>query len=144
MGWTMLFSFPLVAAIQEVSARIGRVTGHGIAGNLRRHYPPALLRGIVLLPIIANVVNLGADLGAMADAPKLLIGGPAHLYVVGFAVLCASLEIFSRYERYVAVLKWTTLALLAYVGTVFVAHVPCGAKLHGISWHRMFSGTRDI
>jgi NRAMP (natural resistance-associated macrophage protein)-like metal ion transporter len=126
MGWTMLFSFPLMAAIQEISARIGRVTGHGIAGNLRQHYPPALLRGIVVLLLIANVMNLGADLGAMADALKLLIGGPAQLYVVGFAVLCASLEIFSRYERYVAVLKWTTLVLFAYVGTVFVVRVPWG------------------
>src|ERR1700720_2119136 len=82
MVWVMLFTWPLMAAIQEISARIGRVTGHGIAGNIRRHYSPWLLRAIVVLLLAANIINLGADLGAMGEALRLLIGGPLHLYVV--------------------------------------------------------------
>ncbi len=126
MCWVMLFSFPLIAAIQEVSARIGRVTGSGIAGNIRLHYPPWLLRAIVALLLVANVINLGADLGAMGEALRLIIGGPAHLYVVVFAVICVWLEVFSRYERYVAVLKWTSAVLLAYVLTALIVDVPWG------------------
>ncbi len=124
LGWLMLFSWPLMAAIQEISARIGRVTGKGIAANLREHYPRPLLRGIVGLLVIANIVNLGADLGAMGDALRLLVGGSSDLYVVLFAVSCAALEIFSRYDRYVRVLKWLTLSLFAYVATVLVIAVP--------------------
>ncbi|MBI1774011.1 MAG: divalent metal cation transporter [Proteobacteria bacterium] len=126
MCWVMLFSYPLMAAIQEISARIGRVTGHGIAGNLRDHYPPWLLKAVVALLLAANTINLGADLGAMGDAVGLLAGGPTHLYVVLFAVSCAWLEIFSRYERYVSIMKWTTLSLFAYFATVLVLDVPWG------------------
>ena len=126
MTWLMLFSYPLMAAIQEISARIGRVTGHGIAGNIRQHYSKGLLRLIVGLLLLANVINLGADLGAMGDTLALIVGGPSRVYVVGFAVACAWLEIFSRYDRYVAILKWTTLSLLAYVATVLVVRVPWG------------------
>src|SRR5437868_7541607 len=79
MVWVMLFTWPLMAAIQEISARIGRVTGHGIAGNIRRHYPPWLLRAMVVLLLAANIINLGADLGAMGEALRLLVGGPPHL-----------------------------------------------------------------
>ncbi len=132
LGWTMLFSYPLMAAIQEISARIGRVTGLGIAGNIRRHYSARLLRAIVFLLVVANVINLGADLGAMADALRVLVGGPGALYVVAFAVLCAALEIFLSYRRYVAILKWSTLALLAYVATLAVVHV---------SWRDVAIGT---
>jgi NRAMP (natural resistance-associated macrophage protein)-like metal ion transporter len=124
MVWVMLFTWPLMAAIQEISARIGRVTGHGIAGNIRRHYPPWLLRGIVVLLLAANIINLGADLGAMGEALRLLIGGPQRLYVVAFAVGCALLEIFVRYERYVSILKWTSVSLFAYVATALVVDVP--------------------
>src|ERR1700730_5960682 len=84
ISWTMLFSYPLMAVIQEISGRIGRVTGRGIAGNIRRHYPNWLLQAIVLLLVIANTINIGADLGAMGDAVGLLIGGPRLLYVVLF------------------------------------------------------------
>jgi Mn2+/Fe2+ NRAMP family transporter len=113
-----------MAAIQEISARIGRVTGHGIAGSIRMHYPRWLLYAIVALLLAANIINLGADLGAMAAALKLLIGGPIHYYVVGFAILCTWLEVFSSYERYVAILKWLSFVLLSYVAVALVVHVP--------------------
>jgi NRAMP (natural resistance-associated macrophage protein)-like metal ion transporter len=124
--WIMLFTWPLMAAIQEISARIGRVTGKGIAANLREHYPLALLRPIVGLLLIANFINLGADLGAMGDALRLLVGGPRGLYVVLFAALCAILEIYASYRRYVKFLKWMTLSLFAYVATALVVDVPWG------------------
>jgi NRAMP (natural resistance-associated macrophage protein)-like metal ion transporter len=124
MCWVMLFTFPLMAAIQEISGRIGRVTGQGIAGNMRQHYSKSLLRAMVGLLLVANIINLGADLGAMGDALTLLIGGSAHLYVVGFAVGCAALETFSRYERYVVWLKWSSVFLLAYVATALVVDTP--------------------
>jgi NRAMP (natural resistance-associated macrophage protein)-like metal ion transporter len=126
MAWVLLFSYPLMAAIQEISARIGRVTGRGIAGNIRLHYPASLLRAIVALLVLANVINLGADLGAMGEAARLIVGGPAGLYVLGFAALCAGLQILARYARYVALLKWMTVSLLAYVGTVLAVAVPWG------------------
>jgi NRAMP (natural resistance-associated macrophage protein)-like metal ion transporter len=126
LGWTLVFSYPLMAAIQEISARIGRVTGRGIAGNLRRYYPAWLLRSIVLLLLVANTINIGADLGAMGAALKLLIGGPSLVYVIGFAAITILLEVFVRYSRYVSVLKYLTLSLLAYVATVFVVGTPWG------------------
>lgn len=122
-AWTMLFSFPLMAVIQAISARIGCVTGRGIARNLRLHYSPWLLRVVIVLLLIANVINLGADLGAMAAALGLLVGGPEHLYVAGFAIVCVLLETFMSYARYAAVLKWATLSLFAYVAVAFAAHV---------------------
>jgi NRAMP (natural resistance-associated macrophage protein)-like metal ion transporter len=123
MLWTTLFSLPLMVAIQEISARIGRVTGQGIAGNIRAHYPPWLLRSMVTLLLVANTINLGVDLGAMGDALALLLAGPAQLYVVGFAAFCAVLEVFSSYDRYVRVLKWTSLSLFAYIAVAFAVHV---------------------
>ena len=124
LAWTMLFSFPLMAVIQSISARIGCVTGCGIAQNLRRHYPRWLLRGVVVLLLVANVINLGADLGAMGAALGLLIGGPQLLYAALFGATCVLLEIFMSYARYAAMLKWATLCLFAYVAVVFAAHVP--------------------
>ncbi|MDB5397995.1 MAG: hypothetical protein QOD93_3364 [Acetobacteraceae bacterium] len=126
MCWVMLFTFPLMAAIQEISGRIGRVTGRGIAGNLRQHYPKLLLRVIVALLLVANIINLGADLGAMGDAVTLLAGGSSHFYVVVFAIGCIALETFSRYERYVVLLKWSSIFLLAYVLTALVVDTPWG------------------
>jgi NRAMP (natural resistance-associated macrophage protein)-like metal ion transporter len=129
LTWVMLFSYPLMAVTQAISARIGCVTGRGIAQNLRRHYPRWLLQGVVLLLLVANVANLGADLGAMGSALQLLIRGPAPLYTVGFAVLCVLLEVFLSYPRYAAILKWLTLSLFAYVAVVFAVHVPWGEAL---------------
>ncbi|MBD5654135.1 MAG: divalent metal cation transporter [Candidatus Eremiobacteraeota bacterium] len=124
LGWTLLFTYPLMCAIQQISAEIGRVTGRGLAGNIRRHYPRALLYGIVGLLVVANVINIGADLGAMAAALQLLVGGPALAYVAAFGIMTILLETFVRYSRYVSVLKWLTISLFAYVGTVFIVHVP--------------------
>jgi NRAMP (natural resistance-associated macrophage protein)-like metal ion transporter len=130
MLWTMLFSYPLMGAIQEISARIGRVTGRGIAGNMRRYYPRWLTYFIAGLLVIANVINLGADISAMGAALKLLIGGSALLYAALFALASLLLQIFVPYAKYVNFLKWLTLVLFAYVATVFVVHVPWGQALH--------------
>jgi NRAMP (natural resistance-associated macrophage protein)-like metal ion transporter len=124
MLWTVLFTYPFMVAIQIVSARIGRVSGHGLATNIRRHYPVWLLYGIVGLLLIANTINIAADVSAMGAALKLIIGGPAQLYAVAFGMLSLILQVFIPYRRYVRILKWLTLALLAYVATAFVAHIP--------------------
>ncbi|MGZ6018245.1 MAG: NRAMP family divalent metal transporter [Phenylobacterium sp.] len=126
LSWVMLFSWPLMCAIQEISARIGRVTGRGIAGNLKRHYPNPVVYSIVFLLVVANVINIGADLGAMGAGLKLLIGGPQLVYVAAFGLVTVLLEVFSRYSRYVSILKWLTLSLFAYVGVVFIVHMPWG------------------
>src|SRR6476469_4811922 len=122
--WTLLFTYPLMAVIQEISARIGRTTGKGIAANIREHYPNAILQCIVFLLVIANTINIGADLGAMADALRLLIGGPTFLYVFMFGIFCATLEVLVPYSRYVSFLKWLTFALFAYFGTAIAVKVP--------------------
>ena len=122
--WTLIFTYPLMVGIQVVSAKIGRVTGHGLATNIRRHYPAWLLYGIVGLLVVANTINIAADVAAMGDALKLLVGGPAHLYAVGFGAISLLLQIFIPYNRYVNILKWLTLGLLAYVGTIFVVEIP--------------------
>ena len=129
LSWTFLFSFPLMVAIQEVAAEIGRVTGAGIARNMRRHYPRPLLVLMVGLLLIANIVNLGADLAAMGAAVGLLIGGPIGLYTLLFGLFCIIVEVVLSYERYGAVLKWATLSLFAYVAVVVVAQVPWGEAL---------------
>jgi Mn2+/Fe2+ NRAMP family transporter len=100
------------------------VTGRGIAGNLKQHYPAPILYVLVTLLLAANVINLGADLGAMAAGLKLVIGGPQMLYVAVFGVVSALLQVFARYSRYVSVLKWLTLTLFAYLAVVLVVHVP--------------------
>lgn len=132
IGWTMLLTFPLMAAIQEISARVGRVTGHGISGNACRHYPAWLLHVVVTLLFIANTINIGADLGAMADATKLLIGGHGIVYVLLFGFISVGAQIFLDYNRYVAVLKWLTLSLFAYVAALAFAKVSWGEALAGI------------
>jgi NRAMP (natural resistance-associated macrophage protein)-like metal ion transporter len=132
IGWTMLLTYPLMAAIQEISARIGRTTGHGIAGNLCRHYPGWLLYGVVSLLFAANTINIGADLSAMGDAVRLLIGGPAALYVVILGSLSVLAIIFMTYARYVSVLKCMTLSLFAYILALFAIKVPWGEAMFGL------------
>jgi Mn2+/Fe2+ NRAMP family transporter len=138
LGCTLLFTYPLMVVIQEVSARIGRVTGKGIAGNLHQHYPRWLLHLIVILLLCANTLNLGADLGAMAEAARLLVPPvPQSLWIVLFGLVCAVAQIWLSHERYVAVLKWLTLVLLSYFGVLAVIHLPWAQVLKGIlmpSW----------
>src|SRR5262245_29082527 len=129
IGWTMLLTFPLMAAIQEISARVGRVTGHGISGNVCRYYQAWLLHVVVTLLFVANTINIAADLGAMADAARLLIGGPSIVYVLLFGVTSVAAQIFLDYKRYVAVLKWLTLSLFAYVAALAFAKVSWGEAL---------------
>ena len=126
MLWTMVFSFPLMAAMQEICARLGRITGAGIAANLRKHYPKPLLFGAVSLLCAANIFNLGADIAAIGAAAQLIFGGNLYVFAIGFGLMSVVLQIYVPYRRYVNYLKWLTLVLFAYVGTAFVVHVPWG------------------
>ena len=131
LGWSVVLTLPFMVAVQEISARLGRVTGTGLAAALKRHAPMPVLTALVGLLVIANVINLGADIGAMAAVTKLLIGGPEQLYAVGFAIACASGEIWLAYKRYVRLLKWLTVSLLAYIALLFVVQVDWRAALLG-------------
>ena len=132
LAWIMVFSYPLLVATQLVCARIGAVTGHGIAHNLKRHYPRPVLWLAVVLLLIANTINLGADLGAMAAALNLLLPGPTLLYVALFGGVSVLLEVFISYERYTRILKWSALSLLAYILVPFVAQISPGEVLRGV------------
>jgi NRAMP (natural resistance-associated macrophage protein)-like metal ion transporter len=132
LAWTLLFSYPLMVAIQIVSARIGRTTGAGIAGNLRKFCPAWLVYTSIVLLLVANVINIGADIGAMGASVRLLVGGPQIFYVVIFGVACAIAQIFLAYKRYVAILKWLSVALFAYVATLFFVKIDVTALIHGL------------
>src|SRR5260370_25463969 len=127
MLWTVLFTYPLVVGIQMVSARLGFITGKGLAANVKAIFPRSVLYAIVGLLLVANTINIAADIAAMGEALRLLLGGWAHLYSVCFGVLCLGLQVYLRYETYVRYLKWLTLALLSYVAVVFTIHVQWGA-----------------
>ena len=129
--WTLLFSYPLMGGIQEISARIGVVTGRGLAGNLRRHFPKAALFSVVCILLAANVINIGADIGAMAAALRMMFGGAPLVYIVGVGVFSALLEVFVPYHRYVPLLKWLCLALFGYVGVAFVVQIPWADVVRG-------------
>lgn len=131
LAWTLFFGYPLLFSIQAICARIGATTGRGIAQNLREHYAPWLLRTVVVLLLVANIINLGADLGAMGAVLALVVPGPVLLYTAGFAVISVLLEVFVSYARYASILKWATLSLFAYVGVVFVVEVPVAEALRG-------------
>jgi NRAMP (natural resistance-associated macrophage protein)-like metal ion transporter len=146
MLWTLLFTWPLMVGIQTVSARIGRVSGHGLATNIRRHYPRWLLYFIVGLLLVANTINIGADIAAMGEAVTLVAGGSAHVYAAAFGIVSVLLQVLVPYRRYVPILKWLTLALLAYVGTVFVVQIPwlklfSAAALPRLSWEPAYITT---
>jgi len=132
MGWTMFFGFPLLASIQAICAQIGATTGKGIAQNLSAHYPRPLLQAVVVLLLVANVINIGADLGAMAESLSLLIPGPLMLYTFLFGAVSVAAEVWLSYARYASILKWATLTLFSYVAVAFVADVPLGAAVRGI------------
>jgi NRAMP (natural resistance-associated macrophage protein)-like metal ion transporter len=137
MGWTMVLTYPLMVGIQMVSARMGRVTGHGLASNIRGHFPRPILYAIVAMLVIANTINVAADIAAMGDALALVIHGPRHLYIFLFGAVGLLLQVFLPYRRYVGYLKWLTLALLAYVAVVFTIAVPWREALFGIVWPRL-------
>lgn len=132
LSWTLLLTYPLMVVIQSVSARIGRTTGLGIAGNLRQHYPYWVAQGIVIVVFAANVLNIGADLGAMAEASALLARGSDWAYVVFFGVLCTAVQMFVRHTRYMAMLKWLAVSLFAYFGTVGVVEIHWRQLLQGL------------
>jgi Mn2+/Fe2+ NRAMP family transporter len=119
-------------AIQLISARIGRVTGHGLASNIRRHYPLPILYAVVALLFVANTINVAADIAAMAESVRLVAGGYTLPYAVAFGALCLALEVFMSYRKYVRYLKWLTLALFAYVGVVLSVDVPWREVVTGI------------
>ena len=127
--WTTLFSLPLMVGIQIVCADIGRVTGDGLAANIRKHYPHWLLYAIVAVLLVANTINIAADVSAMGAALKLLIGGPAHWYALAFGLGSVLLQVLIPFPRYAPFLKLLTLALFAYVVTVFVVKIPWGEVL---------------
>jgi len=122
--WSVLFTTPLMIGIQVVSARIGRVTGHGLAANIRGRFPAPLLYFVVSLLLVANTINIAADLGAMGDALALVAGGRSEIYDLFFALVSLTLQVFVPFPRYAPVLKWLTLSLFSYVATVVVVHVP--------------------
>ena len=129
--WTVVLALPLMIGIQTICARIGRVTGKGLAANIHSQYPVAVVMGFVFLLFVANIINLSADIGAMGAALKLLIGGPAFAYAVGFAMLSVVLQVFIPFATYSPLLKALTFSLFAYVGTVLVIHVPWLAVAKG-------------
>jgi NRAMP (natural resistance-associated macrophage protein)-like metal ion transporter len=146
MLWTLLFTYPLMVAVQLISARIGRVSGQGLSTHIRRHYPPWLLYSIIWLIAISNTINIAADLSAMGDAFGLLVNGPTRYYAAGFGIISLLLEIYIPYSRYVNVLKWLTMALFAYVGTAFAIDVPWQAVISStllpqIHWSREYLTT---
>lgn len=122
--WTLLITTPLMIGIQMLSARIGWVTGEGLAANINKMCPRWLTTTLVGLLVIANTINIAADIGAMGEAVRLLVGGPLSLYVVGFGVLCIATQVFFSYERTVRILKWLTLGLFAYVAVILTVQVP--------------------
>jgi NRAMP (natural resistance-associated macrophage protein)-like metal ion transporter len=136
--WTLLLTYPLMVAIQAISARVGRTTGKGLAGVIREHYPNWLLLGIVALLFAANTLNIGADLGAMAESGRLLLPGVAGwTYVIGFGLVCTLGQIFFEHTRYTSILKWLTLSLFAYFATVCVVHVRWLELVEGMFWPRL-------
>ena len=134
MLWVTLFSYPLMCVIQEISARIGRVTGQGIAANVRRHFPAPILYLMVALLLFANTFNLGADIGAMAAAAKLFLPGPFWAYVLALGGVSLVLQIALPYTKYVPYLKWLTLALFAYIATAIVVGQPKWAAIRATFW----------
>ncbi|WP_299858867.1 divalent metal cation transporter [Bosea sp. 67-29] len=130
--WTLLLTLPLMAVIQEIAGRIGRASGLGLAGVISKNFPAWVMQTIVFLLFFANIINIGADLGAMGDAVKLIIGGPSTIYVVIFGFSCVLMQVFMKYKRYVSVLKWLTISLFAYFGTVPAVNVPWSEALRGL------------
>src|ERR1700686_3643568 len=126
MLWAMPLAFPLMAAVQSMCARIGRVTGKGLAANIKTAFPPAVLQGVVLLLLVANTLNIAADVAAMGEGGELVTGFNRHLMTAFFVFGTLLLQVFVPYHRYVFFLKWLTVSLLAYAAVLFTVHVPWG------------------
>jgi Mn2+/Fe2+ NRAMP family transporter len=124
--WTMPLAFPLMAAIQSMCGLIGRVTGKGLAANIKAAFPPVVLRGVVLMLLIANTFNIAADIAAMGEVGELASGINRHITTLAFALISVVLQVCVPYHRYVFFLKWLTLSLLAYAAVLFTVHVPWG------------------
>ena len=124
MLWTMPLSFPLMAAIQSMCARIGRVTGKGLAANMAAVFPMPVVRAAVLLLLLANTLNIAADIAAMGETAELVLGGNRHLMTVLFAMATLLAQVYVPYHRYVFLLRWLTMSLLAYAAVLFTVHVP--------------------
>ena len=137
MLWTVVLTFPLMAAIQAICARIGRVTGEGLAANMAQVLPRPAAFGIVGLLFLCNTVNIGADIAAMGAAARLVLGGDAGLYAAALAAGSLLLQVFVPYHRYVHVLKWLTLSLLSYVAVVFLVEVDWRAVIRGTFWPQL-------
>jgi NRAMP (natural resistance-associated macrophage protein)-like metal ion transporter len=137
MLWTVLFTYPLMVGIQMVSARLGYITGKGLAANVKAVFPRPVLYGIVGLLLIANTINIAADIAAMGEALRLLLGGYAHVYSVCFGVLCLVLQVYLSYETYVRYLKWLTLGLLSYVAVVLTIHIHWGTVIRELVLPRL-------
>lgn len=138
--WSVVITTPLMIAVQLISARIGVVTGRGLAANFRRTESRPVVAVLVGLLVFANTLNIAADLAAMGQSVKLLIGGYAHLYALGLALLSLGLQLTFPYQRYVRILKWFTLTLFAYAGTLFMTHVDWGRVFSGSLWPRFIAG----
>lgn len=137
MLWTVVLTFPLMVSIQATCARIGRVTGEGLAANMQRVLPQPAVYGIVSLLFLANTVNIGADIVAMGAAAQLVLGWGKTLFAILFAALSLLLQVFVPYHRYVHFLKWLTLVLFAYVGVLFSVHIDWGAVALGTLWPQL-------
>jgi Mn2+/Fe2+ NRAMP family transporter len=134
MLWTMPLAFPLMAGIQYICALIGRVTGRGLAANIRDAFPPIVIRSVVILLLTANTLNIAADVAAMGEVAELVTGFNRHLMTTFFVVGTLLLQVFIPYHRYVRFLKWLTLCLLAYAGVLFAVHVPWGQVVLRTVW----------
>ncbi len=132
--WTMVLTYPLMSAIQLISAHIGRVTGCGLAKNMAAVMPRWLVIGLVALLFIANTINIGADIAAMGAAAKLVLGWGDHLFTIVFAVVSLLLQMFVPYRRYASILKWLTLVLLSYVALLFVVRVDWPLAVRSLVW----------
>ena len=128
--WTAVFVLPFMTAVQEACARIGAVTGKGIAAVIKEHYSKKILYGVLALILIANTINIGADLGAMGAAAGLIVPVPFAVLTLFFTVLILVLEIFTSYRTYAKILKWLSLALFSYLITVFLVKEPWETILH--------------
>jgi Mn2+/Fe2+ NRAMP family transporter len=132
--WTMVLCYPLMSAVQLVSAHIGRVTGRGLASNLVSTFPKQFVGLLIGILLIANIINIGADLSAMADAAELVTGGGEHVFVIIFAIVSTVLQLFVPYRGYASILKWLTLSLFAYVAVLLVVRIDWPAALRGLVW----------